>query len=236
MKKYIFLLLQCCLLNSIYSQDYIHANWNLGKDSVDIIVYQTNTPENIIYTVPEEVQKGVFSEPLNYLDQLIEHLVSWTNDNFLKVKSIHDWIVCNIPYDVEAYNNREIKIEQPWITLRFRTAVCGGYAKLFEYMVKKAGFECYYVSGYTKGRGIYTIQPVGVFVRHAWNCVKINDIWYLVDTTWNAGYVNSNKFTFLYSTKYFLADPSIFIKRHYPQSPGFQLLDEYVSINDFRNM
>ena len=224
------------IIYSTYSQDYVYHNWNANIEPIDITRYQTDSPEEIIYSLPIDIQNGIFSAPLNYLDQLVDYLVSWTDDDYLKIKSIHDWIVCNIPYDVAAYNSGEIKIQQPHITLRFRTAVCGGYATLFNYMARRAGFESHYVSGYTKGRSKYAIQPVGQFVRHAWNCVKINDIWYLIDTTWNAGYVTGNRFTFSYSTDYFLTDPSLFIRRHYPQSPGFLLLDNYVSIEEFGNM
>jgi len=226
----------CLLANSIYSQDYIYSNWNAGKEQVDISVYQTGFPENIVFTVPEDIQNGVFTAPLNYIDSLIEYLISWTDDDYLKAKSIHDWIVCNIPYDVLAYNNGEFKLKEPHITLRYKAAVCGGYSALFNYMARRAGFECHYVAGYTKGRSKRSIQPQGIFTRHAWNCIKINNIWYLIDSTWNAGYVNENVFHFAYSTDYFLTNPAIFIKRHYPQSPGFLLLDSYLSIDDFKAM
>jgi transglutaminase/protease-like cytokinesis protein 3 len=103
-------------------------------------------------------------------------------------------------------------------------------------MSRQAGFETEYVAGYTKGKSKYVIQPVGQFVRHAWNLVKINDIYYLVDTTWDAGYVNGNQFRFAYTTDFFLTDPETFVKRHYPQAPGFLLTDNYVSIDDFKNM
>jgi len=237
MKKYVFLFIICnFFVNIIYSQEYVYKNLNAGKELVDISVYQTNIPEEIIYYVPEDIQNGIFSAPFHYIDLLVDYLTSWTDDNYLKVKSIHDWIVCNIPYDVSAYNSGENKIRQPDITLRYRMAVCGGYATLFNYMTRKAGFECHYVSGYTKGRSKHSIQPLGIFVRHAWNCIKINDIWYLIDTTWNAGYVSGNTFNFSYSTDYFLTDPDIFIKRHYPESPGFLLLDQYLCIESFKDI
>ena len=235
MKKIIYLLF-FIIGSTAYSQEYVYHNLNAGKDLIDVSMYRTNVPENIIFNIPDNIKNGLLTAPLNYIDQLVEYLVSWTDDDYLKIKSIHDWIVCNISYDVAAYNKGEIKIEQPHITLRYRTAVCGGYSMLFNYMVNKAGFDVTYIPGYTKGRSKYTIQPIGQFVRHAWNGIIINDIRYLIDTTWDSGYVNNNKFVFAYSTDYFLTDPNDFIKRHYPQAPGWLLTDNFISIDDFRNM
>jgi hypothetical protein len=232
MKKAIGIILFLQICTSIFSQDtdtYVYFNLNEGKELIDIAKYQNDTPEEIIFNLPEDIKNGIFSAPLNYLDQLVEYLISWTDDEYLKIKSIHDWICCNIPYDVAAYNKGEIKIEQPWITLRFKAAVCGGYSTLFNYMARKAGFETEYVSGYTKGKSKYAIQPVGQFVRHAWNSVKINDIYYLIDTTWDSGYVNGNKFTFAYTTDFFLTDPIVFGQRHYPQAPAWLLTDNYIT-------
>ena len=236
MKKIIvgILILQIGL--PVFSQEYIYHNLNAGKELIDVSVYRSDRPEDIIFNLPDDIVNGIFTAPLNYIDRLVEYLISWTDDDYLKIKSIHDWIVCNIPYDVVAYNNGEIKNEQPHITLRFRTAVCGGYSMLFNYMANKAGFEVAYISGYTKGRSKYAIQPVGQFVRHAWNGIKINDIYYLIDTTWDAGYVSNNRFTFAYTTDFFLTDPNEFIKRHYPQAPGWLLTDNYISIDDFREI
>jgi hypothetical protein len=239
MKKIMLALLVVTICSLSFSQDndtYVYYNLNNGVELIDITHYQNDTPEDIIFDIPDDIKNGIFTAPLNFLDRLVEYLVSWTDDDYLKIKSIHDWICCNIPYDVAAYNKGEIKIEQPWITLRFKSAVCGGYATLFNYMARKAGFEAEYVSGYTKGRSKYAIQPVGQFVRHAWNSVKINGIYYLIDTTWDAGYVNNNRFTFAYTTDFFLTDPKIFIQRHYPQAPGWLLTEIYISIDDFRNI
>jgi transglutaminase/protease-like cytokinesis protein 3 len=221
---------------TVFSQDYVYQNLNNGKNLVDVSIYRSDRPEDIIFNIPNNIRNGILTEPLNYIDRLVEYLISWTDKYYLKINSIHDWIVCNISYDVVAYNRGEIKIEQPHITLRYRTAVCGGYSMLFNYMADKAGFEVTYISGVTKGRSKYTIQPLGQFVRHAWNGIKINDIYYLIDTTWNAGYVNNNKFIFAYTTDFFLTDPNEFLKRHYPQAHGWLLTDDYVSIDDFRNI
>ena len=52
-----------------------------------------------------------------------------------------------------------------------KKAICGGYSKGFEYLLLKMGIENIWVNGYAGG-------------PHAWNEVKVDGKWYLMDTTW----------------------------------------------------
>jgi hypothetical protein len=230
-----YFLLNCILINADEDR-YVYFNQNEGKELPDISIYQDDKPLSIIFTIPDDIKDGVKNQPGNYLDALVEYLTSWTDDNYLKIKSIHDWICTNIEYDVPAYNKGEIKLIEPLVTLRYRTAVCGGYAMLFNIMAQKAGFEAFYVAGVTKGKSKYAIGPQGVYTRHAWNAVKINDIYYLLDPTWDSGYVNNNRFTHAYTTDFFLTDPELFVRRHFPTAPGWLLTDDEITIEQFRTM
>lgn len=215
---------------------YTYHNLNLTQLDTNSTIYRTQTPEDICITIPEYIKEGIKASPLLHIDELIEYLSSWTDNEYLKVKSIHDWICLNISYDMVGYNKGEIKITEPHVTLRYQNAVCGGYAALFQYMTTKIGLESVIISGYTKGKGKYAIGEQKIFTRHAWNSVKINDYYYLIDTTWDAGYVTNNKYIQKYSTDFFLLDPALFVKTHYPTAPGWLLLDSYVSIEDFKNL
>ena len=230
------LVLSMFALNAEEDDKYVYYNLNSGTGFSEVNLYQNNTTESIQENIPLEISKGIRTAPGNFLDALVEYLISWTDDDFLKIKSIHDWICTNIAYDVTAYNRGEIKLTEPLVTLRYGTAVCGGYAMLFNQMAKKAGFESHYVAGVTKGRSKYAIGPQGIFTRHAWNSVKINERYYLVDVTWDAGYVNNNKFIYSYSTDFFLTEPDIFVKRHYPNAPGWLLIDEFITIEKFKTL
>ncbi|MBO9482820.1 hypothetical protein [Salinisphaera sp. G21_0] len=53
-----------------------------------------------------------------------------------------------------------------------RTAICGGYAKGYEYLMQRLGIETIWVEGHAGG-GL-----------HAWNFVNVFSHWYLSDTTW----------------------------------------------------
>ncbi len=52
------------------------------------------------------------------------------------------------------------------------TAICGGYAKGYEYLLQRLGIENIWVEGHAGG-GL-----------HAWNFVNLYSNWYLSDTTW----------------------------------------------------
>ena len=56
------------------------------------------------------------------------------------------------------------------------TAICGGYAKGFEYLMQRLGIETIWVEGHAGG-GL-----------HAWNFVNVFRSWYLSDTTWGGKY------------------------------------------------
>lgn len=52
-------------------------------------------------------------------------------------------------------------------------AVCNGYAVLFYRMCKEAGLSVRIISGTANGGS------------HAWNIVKVGDVYYAVDSTWD---------------------------------------------------
>lgn len=56
--------------------------------------------------------------------------------------------------------------------LVLQKAVCGGYAKAYQYLLKKLGIHSIIVNGDT-GRG-----------RHSWNLVLLENEWFHVDVTW----------------------------------------------------
>ena len=64
----------------------------------------------------------------------------------------------------------------------------------------------------------------------------LNHNWWLLDSTWGAGYVDENKeFVTQYSEHYFLTDPRQFIYDHFPVDVNWQLLEEMVAIENFEN-
>ena len=57
-------------------------------------------------------------------------------------------------------------------------AVCDGYTLAFEYLLQQCGIESIFIGG----EGGSDLEHMG---GHAWNMVKVDGVWYEVDSTWN---------------------------------------------------
>ena len=60
--------------------------------------------------------------------------------------------------------------------------------------------------------------------NHAWNAVKIQERWHLVDVTWDAGHIEGKIYHKQYGTAYLFADPRQFLYTHFPTDAKWQLL------------
>lgn len=107
------------------------------------------------------------------LTQAVQELLAQLELNGLsdyrKAFGIYDYICKNIVYDEAAQNL------SAYDALMTKTAVCQGYATLFYRLALELDLDCRVISGTSKGQ------------RHGWNIVKIRDIYYYVDATWDAG-------------------------------------------------
>lgn len=99
-----------------------------------------------------------------------------------------------------------------------RKGVCQHYSELFDRIASQTGLETQINLGDAKTRN-YDIGRRRAKVSHAWNSVKIDGIWRLVDVTWGAGYVDleKEKFYFRFNPVYFDVAPKIFFTEHYPE-------------------
>ncbi|GHV08481.1 hypothetical protein FACS1894217_11000 [Clostridia bacterium] len=90
-----------------------------------------------------------------------------------KYKALHDWVVNNTVYDLNAPNAGQ----SAYNSLVGGRAVCNGYAKAFMLLCRTAGLPCVFVTG--------TAWNSGGGGGHAWNMVIDNGQWLFVDTTWD---------------------------------------------------
>ena len=105
-------------------------------------------------------------------------------------------------------------------------------------LTRACGLQAERISGYTKSYSYRSGDSFkGKQSNHAWNAVKINSRWQLLDVTWAAGYVNDgHQFVRRFSGHYFLTPPEEFILDHFPENPQWQLLAEPVKMEQYELM
>ncbi|MBO6938491.1 MAG: hypothetical protein JJ863_26225 [Deltaproteobacteria bacterium] len=150
-----------------------------------------------------------------------------TRTELARAKVIHDYVAVRTAYDVPALADLMHSDQSADAVYRDRKGVCAGYANLFAAMAQEAGLEARVVVGDVRKGG--EIAGDG----HAWNAVRIDGEWYLVDPTWDAGYVGDETFTARYGTDYLFTPPAIFGRDHLPDDPAWQLRDEPLGRGEF---
>lgn len=144
-----------------------------------------------------------------------------------KVRSIYKWIANNVSYDVEQINNPKIYTSEEEISYDVYLngkGLCQHYSQLFHDMCESQNIVTYVIEGYTS-----TFDSVG----HAWNIVKIDSNYYLIDVTWSAGYVEDQEFYQKFDDIWYMPPPEEFIYRHMPFDPMWQLLTTPISHSEY---
>lgn len=164
---------------------------------------------------------------------LVNYLIKPAEDETQKVRAIFRWISQNITYDVDAYFDQRLIVEEPEKVIRRGRAVCGGYAQLFKRMCKEAGIQSEIIAGWSKGY----IEQLSPKPNHAWNAVKINQQWHLLDVTWGSGYINDQQtYSKAFQGHYFLTEPNLLIYDHLPEDEKWQQLDQPISRKQFEDL
>ena len=187
-----------------------------------------------------------------------EKLAALINQDFEteidKARAIYTWIALNIAYDVKSYYSgsktysysyssekekiakeieRNNKIART--TLKKGKGVCEDYSTLFYRLCELTGIECVIIQGASKT----VSSDIGKCSKgsdHAWNGIKIDDHWRLIDVTWGAGSLDysSRKFIAKYTDTYFLTPPELFFLNHFPENTKWMLVDK--SAKDFADL
>ena len=173
------------------------------------------------------------------LGLITQSLLKGENDPFTRVKLIHDWICAAIAYDAAMLRSGTAVDQDIQSVLASGKAVCSGYSRLFQAMADTAGIPCVTVSGFVKNqRGSRGLSQDN---SHAWNLVQILGRWYIVDATFDAGYVKDWVFIKKYSTDNLFVDPVKSIYSRFPKEAWQQLLSlslsgqEFLSLPDLEN-
>ncbi|NTV27719.1 MAG: hypothetical protein HGA93_03440 [Methanothrix sp.] len=188
----------------------------------------------------EEIDRHALNAPSSAegsVQSLAAYLTGPAKNDREKARAIFRWITENIDYNVEVFFKEGSGPTNSEDVLKSRKSVCYGYSDIFLSLAKEAGIEAVRISGYGKGYGYVPGKNFSGPFNHAWNAVMINGSWYLMDSTWGAGYVSEDrKYVRRFDDHYFMTPPSQFIYDHYPEDASWQLLDEPVSKQEYEDL
>ena len=150
----------------------------------------------------EKIERAIF-EIEQEKNKILSNLKGTDYQNILYV---HDYLINNIEYDSTFEQQGSYTIYGALVGKR---CVCEGYAKAFKYLTNCAGYECELIQG-------KATNSSGQTESHAWNCIKLNDKWYEIDTTWDDPIVigGNGRVTNEIKYRYFLKGTRSFEKDH----------------------
>lgn len=158
---------------------------------------------------------------------LTAYLIKPTKNETEKARVIFRWITNNITYDIKSFLTGAHTDQSEQTVLTRRTAVCQGFSNLFLAMAKSAGLSAIFVGGVAR-------DYFKTDIDHAWNAIKINGKWQLLDSTFGSGYIDENNtYVASFDDFYFLTPPEQFIYAHFPDDSQWQLLPTPLSRDAF---
>jgi len=149
-------------------------------------------------------------------------------------RALFRWVAANVAYDLGGARTGEVGDLSAEGVLASRRAVCEGYGSLFERLAKLAGLEAVTIHGYAKGTGYRAGATFAGPPNHAWNAVRLDGKWRLLDCTWGAGVLDeSGAWVRSFEPFYFLTPPELFLFTHWPLEERWQLVEHPVSLEGF---
>lgn len=173
--------------------DYLHwqyAGWKAGFTN-------GGTSLTIRYTLSYYTTPAQEAEMDAAVARTLAELDLAEKTDYEKIRAIYDFVCDTVTYDYENLSDGSYKLKYTaYAALINGTAVCQGYAVLMYRLLLEAGVDCRVITGTGNGG------------PHAWNIVRLGDVYYNLDATWDAGRS---------SYSYFLKSPSGF-GNHVPGS------------------
>ncbi|MBQ9761515.1 MAG: hypothetical protein IJV82_00370 [Oscillospiraceae bacterium] len=153
--------------------------WSWNANYYDGAVKRVTITYEVVYYTSASQEARMDSR----VDMLLNNLDLWDSSDYQKVKGIYDYICDNVTYDYDNLMNNSYKLKYTaYAALVQGTSVCQGYANLFYRLALELGVDARLVAG------------IGNEGPHSWNIVELNDQYYNLDATWDAGSVDYDWF------------------------------------------
>jgi transglutaminase/protease-like cytokinesis protein 3 len=194
--------------------------------------------KEINYSKIDKILKQAPERTETTLDKLIKYFKkkSIKLSEVEKAWLIYKWITLNFEYDFEGVNNKNYDITEEATFKRGKT-ICSGYSKLYKKICDNLDLIVEIITGHSKGFNYELTDKFEESESHAWNAIKIKELWYFIETTWGAGYSEDHKhFIKKFNPYHFFTPPIQFIRSHFPDESKWQLLPKNEIINQKRFM
>ncbi len=186
--------------------------WKVNKNTTDYDQYFTFKvkieKKNNNYFIQKpfvyDSNKVLYSQwinPIGYekeISKINEEVLNLSNEicngvenDYEKVKRIHDWVAENIYYDYDyiADKNNNPTYSNTFDVYKNKRGVCVGFSNLMRELIQAQNIPCRKIHGYE----IYTYNEVWTGdiidfnkVNHAWIQAYVDNRWVNIDVTWNS--------------------------------------------------
>lgn len=238
MKKVLYIALLYFINAPVFCQDR-PANVLLSSGPDATSGTYLKSAEVSAFTSIDELVANLEFDKMEAAQELAKRIAAHFPDEQSKVRGIYTWIAMNIAYDRASFTTSSILKDQSadavWSS---KLAVCEGYANVLNEMCAAVGIESRLVKGYVRE----LMRDDFNYPNHAWNSVKIDGKWHLMDVTWAS--INVEKLMATEQRRstiagnpeldyYFLPEPEKFIYTHLPEDPYWQLQTNYIDLQTF---
>lgn len=193
------------------------------------------------YTAIDAYAKATPVAQTETIERLAAHLAKAGATRQARARAVYTWVALNLRYDAALFEAHKHQVniveadkaaqdpriggQSAAVVLRSHTALCLGYSHLVEALCKQMAIPAFTVSGLARSWHQPLPAAASAGPNHAWNVVKTEAGWQLMDATWAAGYLDpTGQFVPRFSDSLFAPDPVQFGATHWPSDPAFQLV------------
>ncbi|MFK8060594.1 MAG: transglutaminase domain-containing protein [Polaribacter sp.] len=171
-----------------------------------------------------------------------------------KARAAFYWLAKNIRYNLKEYYNpkqrsynfsyaTEEEKEQKLQVLKdkiidktFKTkfGVCEEYAQSFKKICDLLDLEAEVIKGNVRNNPQEIGKPENT-TNHAWNAVKLNDKWIILDPTWSAGFEYNGKWVKKFDNYFYNIPKDKIFRTHFPEDSIWVLRFGRMSLQEFYN-
>lgn len=125
----------------------------------------------ITITIQKNYTESEIAEIEQALDKIEQNVIKENASTEENIKAAHDYIIVNSKYDIERRNNSILtyKSDLAYGPLLQGYSICSGYTDAMQLILERLNVENFKVTS----------------ENHIWNAVKLNNIWYHLDLTWD---------------------------------------------------